>query len=45
MPLEDAFALGIATGTATVLTAGSELCRRDDIGRIFQDIVGKSLDV
>ncbi len=45
MELADAFALGIASGTATVLTAGSELCRRQDIERIYREITGKSLDV
>ncbi len=35
---EDAFALGMAAGTATVLTAGTELCRRADVGRIYDAI-------
>ena len=36
--IEDAFALGLATGTATVLTAGSELCRRSDVERLLPQI-------
>ena len=35
---EDAFALAMAAGTATVLTAGTELCRRADVERIYDDI-------
>jgi 6-phosphofructokinase 2 len=34
----DAFVLGMAAGTATVLTAGTELCRRADVERIYKDI-------
>jgi pfkB family carbohydrate kinase len=40
--LEDAFSLGHATGTATVLTAGSELCHGADVERLFQ-ITGRPL--
>ena len=32
--LPDAFQLGVATGTATALTAGTELCRRADVRRL-----------
>lgn len=39
-PLEEAFALGLAAGTATVLTAGAELCRRDDVERLYLKILG-----
>ena len=42
-PAEDAFALGVATATATVLTAGTELCRRDDVERLFEQVSGKPL--
>jgi 6-phosphofructokinase 2 len=35
---EDAFALAVATGTATVLTMGTELCRREDVLRIYREI-------
>lgn len=35
---EDAFALAVAAGTATVLTMGTELCRREDVERIYQEI-------
>jgi 6-phosphofructokinase 2 len=42
-PVEDAFSLGLATGTATVLTAGSELCHRADVERLFQQITGQPL--
>jgi len=43
--LEEAFALGLATGTATVLTAGAELCRRDDVARLFEEIFGSPLNL
>ena len=45
LSMADAFALGVATGTATVMTAGSELCHRADIERVFQDMTGKPLTV
>ena len=35
---EDAYALAVATGTATVLTMGTELCRREDVERIYRQI-------
>jgi 6-phosphofructokinase 2 len=35
---EDAFMLAVATGTATVLTVGTELCRREDVLRIYREI-------
>ncbi len=35
---EEAFALGMAAGAATVLTAGTELCRREDVERLYADI-------
>jgi 6-phosphofructokinase 2 len=34
LPAERAFAYGIAAGAATVLTPGTELCRREDVGRL-----------
>jgi 6-phosphofructokinase 2 len=37
-PPEDALALAVATGTATVLTMGTELCRREDVERIYQHL-------
>lgn len=41
--LEDAFALGVATGAATVLTAGTELCHREDVERLYAEITGRTL--
>jgi 6-phosphofructokinase 2 len=41
--IEDAFTLGLATGTATVLTAGSELCHAVDVERLYQQISGRPL--
>lgn len=34
-PVEDAFVLGLAAGTAAVLTPGTELCRREDVWRLY----------
>lgn len=33
-----AFALGVAAGTATVLTPGTELCHRDDVIRCWEEL-------
>jgi 6-phosphofructokinase 2 len=33
-PIEDAFRLGIAAGAAAVMTAGTHLCRREDVERL-----------
>jgi fructose-1-phosphate kinase PfkB-like protein len=35
---EDAFVLAVAAGTAAVLTMGTELCRREDVERIYEEI-------
>jgi 6-phosphofructokinase 2 len=42
---EDAFTLGVATGTATVLTAGTQLCHREDVERFYEAIGGKPLNL
>jgi 6-phosphofructokinase 2 len=34
---EDAFAFGMAAGAAAVLTPGTELCRREDVLRIYEE--------
>lgn len=34
----EAFALGVAAGTAAVMTLGTELCRREDVERIYRQI-------
>lgn len=33
--VEDAFRFGVAAGTAAVMTAGTDLCRRDDVFAIY----------
>ena len=35
---EDAFAYGTAAGAAAVLTAGTGLCRREDVERLYLEI-------
>jgi 6-phosphofructokinase 2 len=42
---EDAFVLGMAAGTAAVLTAGTELCRHADVKRIYGEIVRSYAEV
>lgn len=41
---EDALALAVATGTAAVLTMGTELCRREDVERIYRQIKAEQID-
>jgi 6-phosphofructokinase 2 len=41
---EDAFALAVAAGTAAVLTTGTELCRREDVERIYHQIKAELVD-
>lgn len=36
--LVDAARLGVAAGTAAVLTPGSDLCRREDVERLYPDV-------
>lgn len=38
---EDAFAYGMAAGAAAVLSAGTGLCRREDVDRLYQEIKGQ----
>jgi 6-phosphofructokinase 2 len=35
---DDALMLGVAAGTAAVLTPGTELCRRDDVWRLYEEV-------
>jgi 6-phosphofructokinase 2 len=37
--LEDAFRYGVAAGSAALLTAGTDLCRREDVERLVKDVV------
>lgn len=41
--LEEAFTLAVATGTATVLTSGTELCHRRDVERLLEELGGGRL--
>ncbi len=34
-PAEDAFAYGVAAGAAAVMTAGTALCRREEVERLY----------
>lgn len=40
MSQRDAVRFGIAAGTAAVMTPGTELCRREDTERLYQEMVG-----
>ncbi len=37
-PLTESFAYGIAAGAATALTPGTELCRRNDVERLYEAV-------
>jgi 6-phosphofructokinase 2 len=39
---EDAFMLGIAAGSAAVLTPGTELCRKEDVLRLYSELVARN---
>jgi 6-phosphofructokinase 2 len=38
MPLDHAVRFGVAAGAAAVMTAGTELCRREDAERLFREM-------
>lgn len=38
MPIEEAVRYGVAAGTAAVMTPGTELCRRDDTDRLYEQM-------
>lgn len=38
--IEDAFALAVAAGAAAVMTPGTELCRREDVDRLYAELCG-----
>jgi len=38
-PLRESVLFGVATGSAAVMTPGSELCRREDAERLYEDMV------
>lgn len=40
MPVEEAFCYGNAAGNAALLTAGTQLCRPEDVARLYQRICG-----
>ena len=40
--VEDAFMLGMAAGTAAVLTQGTQLCNRRDVERLHAEIKAES---
>jgi 6-phosphofructokinase 2 len=37
--LEDAFTLAVAAGAASVMTTGTELCRKEDVDRLYVEMV------
>jgi len=38
LSLEDAFRYGMAAGSAALLTPGTELCKKEDIERLYRDV-------
>jgi len=43
LSMEQAFTLGVASGTAAVLTAGTALCLREDVERLYRELSGHEL--
>lgn len=43
MPMEDAALFGIAAGTAAVMTPGTQLCRREDAERLFEEMTRRAV--
>lgn len=41
-PLADAVRLGVAAGTAAVMTEGTELCHRQDVERLYAEMIGST---
>ncbi len=41
-PLKEAVRFGIAAGTAAVMTPGTELCRREDTERLYEQMILES---
>jgi 6-phosphofructokinase 2 len=37
-PLQEAFRVGVAAGSAAVLSPGTELCREQDVTRLLKDV-------
>lgn len=44
MPLIEAVRFGVATGSATVMTPGSQLCRREDVERLYNVMLADKHD-
>lgn len=40
-PLRESALFGVATGTAAVMTPGTELCRREDVERLYEGMVSR----
>jgi 6-phosphofructokinase 2 len=38
LPLEEAFRMAVAAGTAAVMSPGTELCHAEDVKRLLQDV-------
>jgi 6-phosphofructokinase 2 len=39
--VQDAFVLGMAAGTAAVMTPGTQLCRREDVERLYAEVAAE----
>jgi 6-phosphofructokinase 2 len=39
MSIRDAVTYGVASGSATVMTPGSQLCRREDVERLYNNMI------
>jgi 6-phosphofructokinase 2 len=41
--MEDAFRYGLAAGSAALLSPGTELCRREDVERLYPDVILRTI--
>ena len=41
-PLKESVIFGVASGTAAVMTSGTQLCRKEDTERLFKTMISES---
>jgi 6-phosphofructokinase 2 len=41
-PLKESVIFGVASGTAAVMTPGTQLCRKEDTQRLFETMISES---
>jgi 6-phosphofructokinase 2 len=43
-PLRESVLFGVATGTAAVMTPGTELCRREEAERLYESMIAEEMN-